>query len=152
MIADILDNYRIYSGVHRDFDRAFAALARASTMELPLENNAKIEVDGFQIVVQHYETRDYSEKKYEGHRKNIDIQCVLKGREINYWASTSGLSPVTDYNEQRDHLNYGDGPGYSPIRLSDRQFAVFFPGDAHKTGCTWDSKSQITKLIVKVRL
>ena len=152
MIADIAANYRIYSGVHRDFERAFEALRKAETMALPSENNAKIEVDGFHVVVQHYTTKEFAEKKFEGHRKFIDIQYVLKGSEINYWASTQGLKPITEYNEERDHLNYGDGPAYSPIRLGDREFAVFFPGDAHKTGCSWDKPSEITKLIVKVRL
>ncbi len=152
MIADIAENHRIYSGVHKDFDRAFAALGKCGSMTLPSENNSRIEVDGLQVVVQHYTTKEFSEKKFEGHRKFIDIQYVLKGREIIYWANTRGLTPITEYNEERDHLSYGDGPAYSPIRLADRQFAVFFPGDAHKTGCTWDKPSEITKLIVKVRL
>ena len=152
MIADVAENHRIYSGVHKDFARAFAALGKCGTMALPPENNSRIEVDGLQVVVQHYTTKEFGEKKFEGHRKFIDIQFVLKGREIIYWANTRGLTPVTEYSEERDHLSYGDGPAYSPIRLSDRQFAVFFPGDAHKTGCTWDEPSEITKLIVKVRL
>ncbi|MFB9275663.1 YhcH/YjgK/YiaL family protein [Cohnella cellulosilytica] len=151
MIADVLTNYRLYTGMHPNLEKGFKAIEHCLAQPLP-EGNQTIEVDGLSVVVQHYRTVDRSEKKMEGHRRNLDIQYMVRGKEIIYWENTRGLTPITPYNETRDHLNYGDGTGSSPIHLADGFFAVFWPEDSHKTGCQWDEPEDIVKLIVKVRL
>lgn len=152
MIADIWENSGIYAGVHKDFGRAFAALKKCESLQLPAENNSRIQVDGFEVVVQHYQTQPAANRKFEGHRKNIDIQYMVHGRETIYWSPAVGLPVATEYSVERDHLSYGESTFATPLRLSGGQFAVFFPGDAHKTGCAWQSPEAVTKFIVKVQL
>jgi biofilm protein TabA len=151
MIADVLKNYKIYLGMHDNLEEGFKALEKCLKKPLPAEN-CRMEVDGLQVVVQYYKTKDFSEKKFEGHRKCIDIQYIVDGRETIYWANTTGLVPCTEYSEERDHLSYADGDSSSPIRLKNGLFAIFLPDDAHKTGCLWDASSDVVKLIVKVKL
>ncbi len=152
MIADISANSGLYAKVHRDFARAFAALEKCESMTLPAENGTRIEVDGVKIIVQRYETREMSDHEFEGHRKNIDIQYMLEGREIMYWATTEGLRVTTPYDEEREFLSYDGGEGYTPLRLSKGQFAIFFPTDAHKPACAWDLASHVVKLVAKISI
>lgn len=151
MIADTLSNYKLYTGAHPDLERGFRAIETCLGEVLP-EGNQRVQVNGLTVVVQHYESKDPSEKKYEGHKKCIDIQYIVDGRETIYWAHAGGLAPCTEYNAERDHLNYADSDANSPIRLAGGQFAIFFPDDAHKTGCVWGWAQPIAKLIVKIPL
>jgi biofilm protein TabA len=151
MIADTLSNYKQYTGVHQDLEQGFRAIEECLSKPLP-EGNQRVQVNGFTVVVQYYTTKDPSEKKLEGHKKCLDIQYMVSGKETIYWENTDGLQPCTEYNEQRDHLNYADGGNDSPIRLQGGQFAIFSPHDAHKTGCVWNEAQDVVKLIVKVQL
>jgi biofilm protein TabA len=149
MIVDKLKNYHLYTGLHVDLGKGFKAIEQILLEPIP-QTNQDIHVNGMKVVVQHYRSKASTEKKMEGHRKCIDIQYIVKGKETIYWENTDGLIPSTAYNEERDHLNYGDGPNSTPIRLHNGLFAIFFPDDSHKTGCIWDEEHDITKLIVKV--
>ena len=90
MIADAFENRGFYAGMHRDLGRGFAAVEKCLG-ELP-DEDCRIEIDGLPVVVQHYRTRDFSERKFEGHKKCIDIQYMVRGKETIYWANTEGLS------------------------------------------------------------
>ena len=81
MIADAFENRGFYAGMHKDLGRGFAAVEKCLG-----------ELDGLPVVVQHYRTRDFSERKFEGHKKCIDIQYMVRGKETIYWANTEGLS------------------------------------------------------------
>jgi len=151
MIADVFDNYKLYTGIHKDLEKGFNALKKCLSQPLPKEG-CRIDIDGLQVVVQYYKTKDFSEKKFEGHKKCIDIQYMVDGRETIYWSNSDGLLPCVEYSEVRDHLSYSDGDTYSPLRLKPSYFAIFFPDDAHKTGCKFDEPEDIIKLIVKVQL
>lgn len=150
MIADVSANSGIYTSLHRDFARAFAALKKCESMPLPSENGTRIEVDGVKIIVQRYETQEMTDREFEAHRKNIDIQYMIEGREIMYWAAAGRLRVTTPYDEERDYLSFDGGEGFSPLRLSKGEFAIFFPSDAHKPACAWDSPSHVVKLVAKV--
>ena len=151
MIADTFAHYHRYAGMHPNLGRGFLAIEMCLGRPLP-EGNQTLEVNGLSVVVQRYRTVPSSEKKMEGHRRNIDIQYMVRGKEIIHWENTDSLSPITPYNEERDHLNYDDGTGGSPIRLKPGFFAVFWPEDSHKTGCQWGEAEDVVKFIVKVQL
>lgn len=151
MIADVLNNYKLYTGMHKDLEKGFKAIEDCLAGELPKET-CRVEVNGFTVRVQCYKTKAQEEKKFEGHKKCIDIQYMVKGKETIYWANTDGMVPCTEYNVGNDHLSYADADISSPIRLKGGQFAIFLPDDAHKTGCVLGEAEDIVKLIVKVQL
>jgi biofilm protein TabA len=151
MIADSLANYNLYTSLHPNIEKGFKAIEQCLKQPLP-ESNQTLEVNGLAVVVQHYRTVASSEKKMEGHRKHIDIQYMVKGKEIIYWENIGDLQPITPYSETRDHLNYSEGTGSSPIHLRSNFFAIFWPEDSHKTGCLWDEAEDVVKFIVKVQL
>jgi YhcH/YjgK/YiaL family protein len=152
MIADIFENYRIYSSLHRDWDKAFAVIADWLSKPIPEGANVGLEQEGLKLVMQTYKTVPAESKKFEGHRKNIDIQFLVKGREIIYWANNKDLEVLVPYSGERDHMSFGDSPSASPIYLIPNSFAVFFPGDGHKTQCQWDKSIDAIKIIAKLAI
>jgi len=152
MIADVYENYKLYSSVHKDWDKAFAVIEEWLSKPIPEGANVSLEDDGIKLVMQTYKTVPETEKKFEGHRKNIDIQFMVEGKEIIYYANNKDLEVVVPYSEERDHMSFGDSPAKSPIHLSPRTFAVFFPDDGHKTQIQWGESCDAIKIIAKLAI
>lgn len=151
MVADTLKNYVLYAKLNPLLEAGFQAIEACLSQPLPTKNQT-IRVNNLDVVVQHYRSKDPSEKKYEGHRKNLDIQFIVSGKEMIYRENAEKLDPCTEYSPERDHLSFSDGVGPSALRLGSGDFAIFYPGDAHKTGCVWDEPCDVVKLIVKIPL
>ena len=150
MILDSLNNYQIYNGIHKDWEKAFKVISDYLSKPIPEGDNVSVEQDGIKMVMQTYKTRAANEKKYEGHKKNIDIQFLVKGKEIIYYANSKGLDVIVPYSEERDHMSFADSDYASPLHLVPNCFAVFMPGEAHKTQCVWDEVVDAVKIIVKL--
>ena len=152
MIADVFENYRLYSSIHKDWDKAFLVIAEWLSKPIPEGANVSLEDKGLKLVMQTYKSVPEGSKKFEGHRKNIDIQFLVKGKEIIYWKNIKGLDVIVPYSDERDHMSYGNTDGASPIHLIPHTFAVFFPGDAHKTQCQWGECVDAIKIIAKLAI
>lgn len=53
-----------------------------------------IDEDLMHVIVSTYTTENGTEKLFEAHRKYIDIQFMIRGRESIYWSPLENLSPV----------------------------------------------------------
>jgi len=150
MILDILENRSRYTGVSPEIERALEYLA--STDFSALENGKHpIEGDELFALVLTYETEPESVRSFEAHRRYIDIQYILSGREIIYWAALQELAPKDEYSVEKDIL-FLSGTERARLQLSPGSFAVFYPQDAHKPNCTWEKPQQVRKVVVKVRI
>ena len=150
MIVDVVDNYKSYSGFHKDWNKAFRIILEYLSKPIPEGDNVGLEQDGIKLVMQTYRTKAFEEKGFEGHKKNIDIQFLVKGREIIYYANGKDLEVAKPYNEERDHMGFADGRHASPVHLVPNSFAVFLPGEAHKPQCVWEEYVDAVKIIVKL--
>jgi len=150
MIADIFDNHKLYSSIHRDWDRAFAAITELLSRPISEGTNVSMEDRGIRLLIQSYKTVAPGTKKFESHKKNIDIQFMVKGKEIIYWANTGDLELVDPYSEEQDYMGFGNSDRASPIHLAPNSFAVFFPGDGHKPQCQWGESAGVIKIVVKL--
>lgn len=149
MILDTLANSSQYTALSPRFTRAFAFLR-----DLPA--NAVIgrhEIDGEEIYafVQQHMTKPVAEKQLEVHRKYIDIQYVVKGREVIYWAPLAELTHETmAFDEKVDAALYSGIPDMVPVPMRAGQFALLFPKDGHAPSCAWDTPAEVLKVVVKV--
>jgi YhcH/YjgK/YiaL family protein len=92
-------------------------------------------------------------RQYEAHRRYIDIQYMVHGREIMHWAPLPMLTHVTmPFDVEKDAMLLGLAPGGAPIPVQAGQFAVFFPDDGHIPSCAWDEPAEVLKVVVKVRV
>ncbi|MGE5558103.1 MAG: YhcH/YjgK/YiaL family protein [Bacillota bacterium] len=151
MILDQLENLEMYQGIRENFRKAFAYLSSRDWEKAP---DGKEEIDGDEVfaLAQTYRTEDAAHKRWESHRRYIDIQYVAEGEETTYWAPVSRLSPEGGYLPEKDVSFYSEKGG-TPLFLSKGLFAVFFPGDAHKPGCSAGGVgSMVKKIVVKVKM
>ena len=128
MIADTLDSLKgaIYPEAFRkvfDFLKKLPSDAADGTYP----------IDGKKIyaMVQSGTTVGTEADKLEIHRKFIDIQYLLSGRETLIWAPMKGLAVHTPYDEEKDYSFLIPPESVSRLDLCPGAFAVFFPGDAH---------------------
>src|SRR5512138_922634 len=148
MIIDSLRQGHQYASLNPRFPRAFEFLQSAS---LPLLPEGRYEVDGSDLVaiVVSARGKTRTEAKLEAHRKFIDIQYVVRGREEMGWAPLSACANIeSSYDEERDILFFKDPPLTWP-EVPPGSFAIFFPDDAH---APLVSAEEVHKVIMKVRL
>ena len=146
MIKDNLKCAALYEGVHPLFPAAFAFLKEA--MKTPKEVGRYELTGGAFALVQSYDGKSAELCKIEAHRKFIDIQCVLKGKELFGVADLSTQTLYEDKFEEKDVAFYrGD---VDLLTLTDGDFVIVFPEDAHRP--QQGDGSRISKIVVKVPL
>ena len=101
-------------------------------------------------MVQRYKTKDASEGKFEAHRKYIDIQAVLKGKEIIGYANIDSLKENVPYKE--DIVFFETPDDYNEVKLQDGMFTVLFPEDAHMPLLDYNGKNDVVKIVVKIKI
>lgn len=106
---------------------------------------------GAYALVSTYQTTSPDEKKFEAHRKYIDVQYVVTGEEIVHVADVSTLTIAEEYDETRDVAFFNDPASHETIVLRAGSFAVFYPEDAHRPGMTAGGlPSAVRKVVVKI--
>lgn len=151
MILDTLDQTKRYESISPGFVRAFEFLRKFDGNL----KNGRYEIDGDNVyaMVQRYKTKPAEMGQFEAHRKYIDVQFVHAGRETILWAPLFTLKEVNmPYNEDNDAALFKLVPNATPLRMSDGQFTILFPEDGHVPCCEWDGPSEVTKVVVKVRV
>lgn len=149
MIKANIKNSKKYESCHRLFAEAFAKI---STFDKNTPDGKIESPSGVIYNIQTYTTKPAQEKKIENHRKYIDIQYVLSGRERVWLAELGDCKTKIDYNPEKDAEFYfsAEGGMSDSIVLEAGDFAVFFPEDLHQPGCSDKEDSEIKKIVVKV--
>ena len=150
MIADRLENAKLYAALSPRIGKAFAHLARLAAA-VPADGKLELEGKDIYAIVQSYDTKPAAEKKWEAHRNYLDIQYVAEGRELMGWAPAGKLAPAGDYNPEKDVVNFKEYAG-TPVQVEAGCFALFFPEDGHQPGVQWGASARVRKIVVKVRV
>ncbi len=150
MITDLIEQRCRYTILSQRFAAAFEFL-----VNLPAGQPAgRCDIDGDNCfaLMQAYTTRPLSQALFEAHRKYIDIQFILTGRETILWSPLATLSEVTQpYAADKDIACFANPPLWTPVNLCAGQFAIFFPEDGHAPGLECGGPSEIRKIVIKVR-
>jgi YhcH/YjgK/YiaL family protein len=147
MILDRIENFKLYAGRSPDFKEAFEFI-RTNHFEKAAPGRYVLKGDMY-YMLQNYETKPESEGFFETHRKYIDLQYVVSGRERHDYANSSTLKLRDAYNAEKDLAVY-DGKGCSFV-LNQGFFAVYFPEDAHMPNIRIDGNPEkMIKVVVKI--
>ncbi|MDP9128381.1 MAG: YhcH/YjgK/YiaL family protein [Pseudomonadota bacterium] len=117
--------------------------------------NGTHEVQGTDIVaiVQDLTTKPVAAGWPEVHRKHIDVQFLIHGRERIGVAKDTGRNKVTeDRLEKDDVLFYQDIENESTLEMRPGSFAIFFPSDVHRPGCQVEDPEPIRKVVIKINV
>ncbi len=146
MITDTIEHATLYYRLGPGVKVALEYLAQAELLEA---DPGRHELDaGCCAIVQDYRTAPRGEKRWEAHRKYIDVQYLASGVELIGYADRSSLSSTDAYDDAND-IEWFEGEG-SFIRAQAGTFAVLFPHDAHMPGVAPGTPGPVRKVVVKV--
>lgn len=108
--------------------------------------------DDFFYLVQKYETKALEAGRHEAHKKYVDIQYLVEGKERIDLAPAEKMEAEEPYNEERDIVFFKEPAQATNIVLTDGGYAIFYPEDSHKPGLSVDGPSPVKKIVGKVRI
>jgi len=146
MIFDTINNADRYTNLHPLFSRAFEFVRNTDLNALASGIHYIVEKQLF-VIVEQADGRAREAAKLECHRKYIDIQLVLEGRDEMGWKSLADChAPVADFSAERDVQFFTD-PIDTWVATHPNEFCIFFPQDAH---APLVGRGKIRKVIFKV--
>jgi YhcH/YjgK/YiaL family protein len=149
MVLDHIENSKIYTGLGSSFKEVFEFIGK-NHFEKILPGQYALKDDMY-YMLQNYETKLESEGFFETHRRYIDLQYVVYGKERHDYAHFSTLKVRDPYDAGKDLVVY-DGKGCGFI-LNQGFFVIYFPEDAHMPNLRIDNKPEkMIKVVVKIPL
>ncbi len=147
MIFDSCANAGLYASLNPRFAKAFAYLASTDLASLA-EGRHEVDGDEIYVSVMERDLKKPADAALEVHDVYIDIQVVISGTESFGWRDRAACaSPRGGIDTAKDILFYDDAPT-TYFTLSEGQFAIFFPGDAH---APLVGEGHVKKCVVKVK-
>ena len=86
----------------------------------------------------------------EAHRDYLDIQYIVKGKEVMGWADLAACTPAGEFNTEKDVGKYSGDFQY--ITIPEGICYVAFPEDAHMPGRHLDVPNDFVKVVVKLKV
>lgn len=113
----------------------------------------RIEIKGSDIFALHqvYKVKPLRQARFEAHRKYIDLQYLLGGKELIGVAFAAKLNVILPYDETKDVEFYKYFTSTSFV-MEPGALAVFYPCDAHAPGLEFKKLCLARKVVVKVRV
>jgi len=106
---------------------------------------------GVFALVQEYQTdKPEALREWEAHRRYIDVQCVISGREAMGWTTLGTLVSPKVYDETRDIVLSAEATASQELVVDAGQFALFFPHDAHRPCRSVEQPEPVRKIVVKI--
>jgi YhcH/YjgK/YiaL family protein len=133
------------------WDKAFKFLKESDLSNMELK---RYDLDGNNLYVplSEYISKNEEAARYEAHRKYIDIQYVVSGKELIGVAPLAQLKEILEpYSEEKDIMFITANQGTNYQALPDR-FFIFFPEDLHRPGLKDGENSPVRKAVVKVKI
>ncbi|NUN08452.1 MAG: YhcH/YjgK/YiaL family protein [Ignavibacteriaceae bacterium] len=148
MIIDTLNNYGSYTHLNSLFEAGFDFLKSNDLKEMPA-GTYEISGKDCYAIVSEAKGKNPEDAVLEAHRKYIDIQYLVAGKEKIGWRPVDFCGLVLEeYNEEKDFMLFKDAPDFY-INLRENYYTIFFPGDAH---APMISDGIVKKVVVKVRI
>ena len=149
MIFDHINNIETYKGLSPDIYEGLNFLRQVS----PDIASGTYQISPrVKAIVSEYETKVKNEVGYEAHRKNIDIQYLLKGEERVACLPLEKLKETMPYSEEKDAAFFTTSVQPIEMTLGDGFFAIFFPQDGHNPQLSVDEPKMVKKVVVKVEI
>ncbi len=105
---------------------------------------------GNKILVQAGATKAADTQLIEAHRNYLDIQYILKGKEIVGWAPIETLTDAGEYNPTKDKMMYSGHVDF--MEINEGYCYVVYPEDGHMPGAHLDTPFEYQKLVVKLKV
>ena len=147
MIFDHISNISLYKTLSPDI---YAGLAFLKDVKPDIAPGTYQLTPRVKAIISKYETKVKNEVGYEAHRKNIDIQYLLKGEERIACLPVEKLKETTPYSEEKDAAFFTASIQPQEMTIGNGYFAIFFPQDGHMPQLSVGEPEMVKKVVVKV--
>ena len=100
--------------------------------------------------VEEYDTDFEQNRRFEAHRKHVDIQCILQGEEMIYVEDADRLEVEEELLPEKDVIFYRGTQIGTPHVLKGGDYLVFRPLKAHKPGVCVEAPARVKKAVFKI--
>ena len=139
--------YRAYHTNKKLWDAAFTFL-KEQNLEAIMPGKYPIDGEAVFASVTEAPSKNKEEVKWESHKKYIDLQYIIKGKEIIGVADTSKAVITKPYSP--DVINYdAEGKYYT---TEQGKFFLFFPNDAHRPLIKVEGYDVVKKIVIKIQI
>ncbi len=91
-----------------------------------------------------------NDKILESHKKYIDVQIILEGKEEMLYKDVEQLTPKCEYNQADDYILY-DASNCVQTQIQRGDVVIFYPEDAHKLYVAKNQKES-KKAVLKIKV
>ncbi len=149
MILDCINHFLRYVRNRENSLMAYDFIMNYQKNPLPC---GRYDLDGKRCfaLVQSYETVPEEQKDFETHEQYIDLQYVVEGTEKMLWSPREHLEIKTPLDAEKDVEFYSGGETACALVVHEGEFAVFYPQEAHKTGCCVTVPENVRKIVIKM--
>lgn len=131
------------------WNTAFRFLAEMNTTNLQLGRTDLSEDVYFSY--SEYSTEKSEDRYYESHKQYIDIQYLISGKEYIGITRDKNLKIFKPYNKEKDIVFY-EYHGGEMLFADHQRYFIFFPDDIHKPCIQAGEKSQVKKIVIKIKI
>lgn len=146
------DIAKVLPFVSADLQKALQYIAATDFSEVA---NGEYELDGRNIFarVNTYETEAKELKKPESHNLYIDVQFLGYGQETIWYCPKDEKQVIVEDRAANDDLIFYEDAGEKDcVNLQAGDFAIFFPWELHRPGCSSAAEPEkVQKIVVKVK-
>ncbi len=147
-----IGDLKTYLGISKNLDFAIQFILSHDLLTIEPGKYA-IENENISLIREDYEPRDIKKCYFEAHKKYLDIQIVLKGKEgFGYcYLNNPNLIVTDEYNDVKDVKKYNAKPEFV-YEMTDGSFAIVFPEDVHMPKIKIVDNVFVNKAVFKVKL
>ena len=133
------------------WEKAFRFLKDNDLSKLELK---RYDIDGDNLfaTVSEYQSKNEESAKFEAHRKYIDIQYVISGKEIMNIAPITTVKEVLNPYDAIKDIEFVTVNNIANYKASPSNYFIFFPTDAHRPGLKDGANSPVRKVVIKVKV
>ena len=130
------------------WEKTFEYIKKTDLLNLAV---GKYPVDGDKVlaVISEYDTQEPAERKWESHKKFIDIQIILSGKELMGVAPYAEATPDIPYSETKD-VEFRQVINGKDHLAQPGTFFIFFPSDSHRPNQNAGEIVKVKKAVFKV--
>jgi YhcH/YjgK/YiaL family protein len=137
-----------YNSNKTAWDKAIDFL-RDRNLDLIAVGKYPIDGDNVFAVVTEAPSKEFDDTKWEAHKRYIDLQYVIKGKEKIGLGPADSTLVTTPYDPVKDVANYDVAGNY--FIATPKVFFLFFPGDAHRPSIKVNGYDVVKKLVIKIK-
>lgn len=131
--------------------KAFKFLKGNDLTKLELK---RYDIDGDNLfaTISEYQSKNEETAKFEAHRKYIDIQYVISGKEIMNIAPIKSVKEVLNPYDATKDIEFVTVSNVVNYKAAPSNFFIFFPSEAHRPGLKDGPNSPVRKIVIKVKV